>query len=63
MGVKNQESREPFLYSRPRGRAMPTMSSAARMAARNAGNDHVKDGDDAGDDGLKDCADAVDNGH
>jgi hypothetical protein len=42
---------------------MPTMSSAAGMAARNAGNDHVKDGDDAGDDGLKDCADAVDNGH
>lgn len=39
------------------------MSSAARMAARNAGNDHVKDGDDAGDDGLKDCADAVDDGH
>ena len=33
------------------------------MAARNAGNDHVKDGDDAGDDGLEDCADAVDDGH
>lgn len=42
---------------------MPTTSSAAHRAARNAGNEHVKDGDDAGDDGLKDCADAVDDGH
>lgn len=42
---------------------MPVSSSAARMAARNAGNDHVKDGDDAGDDGLEDCADAIDDGH
>lgn len=42
---------------------MPVSSSAARMAARNAGNDHVKDGDDARDDGLEDCADAVDDGH
>lgn len=33
------------------------------MAASKAGNDHVKDGDDAGDDGLQDGADAVDDGH
>jgi hypothetical protein len=42
---------------------MTTMSSAARRTARNARNNHVKDGDDTGNNGLKDCADAVDDGH
>ena len=51
------------LYSRPRRSTVPVTSSTAGMAAGKAGNNHVKDGDNAGDDGLKDCADAVDDGH
>lgn len=40
-----------------------TPSSSPRRTASNAGDDDIKDGDDAGDDCLQDSAYAVDDGH
>lgn len=42
---------------------MPALTTPSALAAGEAGDDDVEDGDDAGDDGLQHGADAVDDGH